>query len=126
MRATLRRSRGASWSASRRSCRRSAGASTPSSPRPQMPTELAVLNGARVTPRRRIPVGIVDRVLPESPAEQAGVMAGDSLLAVNSLVPRDIIDARLDAATSSVELDLERDGQRLVVTLTKDPDEDLG
>jgi putative radical SAM enzyme (TIGR03279 family) len=75
---------------------------------------------------RRRPVGIVSAVDPESPAGVAGVRPSDRLLAVNGLVPRDVIDVRLDAATDHVELDLERDGEPLLVELDKDPDEDLG
>ncbi len=61
-----------------------------------------------------------------SPSERAGVIAGDLLLAVNGLVPRDIIDVRTDAATPTVEVQLERAGKRFTIEVEKDPDEDLG
>ncbi len=54
------------------------------------------------------------------------MLAGDQLFAINGLVPRDIIDVRTDAASTQVELQLERAGTRLVLDVQKDPDEDLG
>ncbi len=70
--------------------------------------------------------GAVIAVDVDSPAERAGLLAGDLLLAINGLVPRDIIDVRADAATPTVELQLERAGKRLTIKVDKDPDEDLG
>src|SRR3989442_1179272 len=69
---------------------------------------------------------LVRAVVPGSCAEQAGIRPGDRLLAVNGLVPRDIIDVRMDGAGARIEVDLERDGARLVLGVEKDPDEDLG
>jgi putative radical SAM enzyme (TIGR03279 family) len=81
-------------------------------------------------PRRSQPVraegGLVVDVLADTPAALADVRAGDRLLAVNGYVPRDVIDVRLDAAVGRVELDVLRDGDRLVVDLEKEPDEDRG
>src|SRR5439155_26546651 len=70
--------------------------------------------------------GLVVETLPDTPAAAAGLRAGDRVLAVNGAVPRDVIDVRLDAATSHVELDVEREGSRLLIRLDKDPDADLG
>ena len=60
--------------------------------------------------------GVVERVTPGSPADVAGVLPGDGLLAVNGLAPRDVIDVRLDASTAQVVLDLERHRSRLTTT----------
>lgn len=76
--------------------------------------------------QRRVTYGLVTQVSPSSPADLAGLRAGDRLLAVNGAVPRDIIDVRLDSAGPRVELDVERGSKRLVISLEKDPDEDLG
>lgn len=70
--------------------------------------------------------GIVAGLLPGGPAESAGLQPADRVLAINGVVPRDVIDLRLDAATSHVEMDVERDGSRFVLTIDKEPDEDLG
>jgi putative radical SAM enzyme (TIGR03279 family) len=51
---------------------------------------------------------------------------GDRVLAVNGLVPRDVVDVRLDAAGPQVEIDVEREGSRLLLVVEKDWDEDLG
>lgn len=73
-----------------------------------------------------IPVGVIHAVAPRGPAARAGILAGDRLLAVNGLVPRDIIDAQMDSAVLSVEMDVDRGGSRLMVSVEKDPDEALG
>jgi putative radical SAM enzyme (TIGR03279 family) len=65
-------------------------------------------------------------VTPDGVAARAGVQPGDQLVAINGLVPRDIIDVRLDAATDRVELDLLRCDVPIVLAADKDPDEDLG
>src|SRR5438270_10602428 len=72
------------------------------------------------------PWGVVASISPGSIAETAGLQPGDHLLAINGFVPRDVIDVRLDASTNAVELDIERQGRRLVLRAEKDPDADLG
>lgn len=69
---------------------------------------------------------VVVSVEVDSPAARAGLRPGDRLVVVNGLVPRDIIDVRLDSATERVDLVVERAGQRLRIEVQKDPDEDLG
>ena len=64
--------------------------------------------------------------IPGGPAATAGLGPADVVLAVNGIVPRDVIDVRLDAAVPHVELDVERAGAKLVLTIEKEPDEDLG
>ncbi len=70
--------------------------------------------------------GLVVRVGPHTPAADADVRPGDRMLAINGVVPRDVIDVRLDSAEAHLEIDVERDGLRLVLKLDKEPDEDLG
>ena len=67
----------------------------------------------------------VERVRRGSPAAVASVRAGDRLLAVDGLVPRDAIDLGFSAAFQ-MSLLLERDGKRFVVTADGDPDADFG
>ncbi|MPZ14005.1 MAG: DUF512 domain-containing protein [Chloroflexi bacterium] len=71
-------------------------------------------------------VGHVDGLVPGGPAARGGVQPGDELLAVNGLVPRDIVDVRLDGGGPRVELDLRRNGKNVILTIEKRPDEDLG
>ena len=70
--------------------------------------------------------GLVRTLVPGGPAETAGLEPGDVVLAINGVVPRDVIDVRLDAAVAHVDLDVERAGDRLVLAVDKEPDEDLG
>jgi putative radical SAM enzyme (TIGR03279 family) len=70
--------------------------------------------------------GIVRSLIPGGPAEGAGLEPADRVLAINGVVPRDVIDVRLDTALSHVEIDLERAGSRFAVVIDKEPDEDLG
>lgn len=70
--------------------------------------------------------GLVVDILAGAPGERAGLRPGDRVLAINGVVPRDVIDVRLDAATSHVEIDAERAGSRVVLAVDKDADEDLG
>lgn len=70
--------------------------------------------------------GLVASVMASAPAADAGVRSGDRVLAINGVVPRDVVDVRLDSAAPHLEIDVERDGSRLVISLDKEPDEDLG
>jgi putative radical SAM enzyme (TIGR03279 family) len=69
---------------------------------------------------------VVVAVDPDSAAERAGVLAGDRLLAINDLVPRDVIDVRADSATRQLKLHLDRGGNRVMLEIEKEEDEDLG
>src|SRR5262249_14994329 len=91
------------------------------------PDLTALVDGARpVADQAKVPKGEVARVFDDSPAASAGILPGDLILAINGLVPRDIVDVRLDAAASTVSLDVERRGKRVSVDIKKEPDEDLG
>jgi putative radical SAM enzyme (TIGR03279 family) len=70
--------------------------------------------------------GLVSGVLAGTPAARAGLQSGDRVLAINGTVPRDVIDVRLDAATPHVEIDVRRNGPRVLVSVDKEADEDLG
>jgi len=70
--------------------------------------------------------GVIARVRRGSPAARAGARAGDELLAVNGLRPRDSIDlAELATGTTAV-LTLLRGEQALTIRTTRAPGEDLG
>src|SRR5581483_8298155 len=125
---TPRRCRDALWSASRPCSRWIDGAYMDRVETSSMHRRVASADVTQpIGPRRaRLPHGDVIRVLLDGPAAVAGLRAGDRVLAVNGLVPRDIIDVRLDATSEHVELDVERNGERIVIAVDKRVDEDLG
>jgi putative radical SAM enzyme (TIGR03279 family) len=80
-------------------------------------------------PQRVVPAragGEIARVAPGSPAARAGLHAGEWLLAINGLVPRDTIDYSFETQTDRLALLVERGGHRRVVSIAKAPDEALG
>ena len=82
-----------------------------------------------IQPARGVPEvfgGEVASVAPASPAARAGLRAGDRLLAINGLVPRDVIDYSYETIGGDLELALERDGQLLRLRVRKEPDRELG
>lgn len=83
----------------------------------------------RLEPTRQVaprPGGEIARVVPDSPAELAGLRPGDWLVAINGLVTRDIIDYAYDTSAPELELVVERGGRRERVAIVKEPDEELG
>jgi putative radical SAM enzyme (TIGR03279 family) len=69
---------------------------------------------------------MVDVVAPGSPAEQAGLCAGDEIVALNGEAPRDIIRYRLLADEAQVSLDVLRGGLALELEVEKDEGVPLG
>ena len=68
----------------------------------------------------------VTLVAPGSPAEQAGVRAGDEVLRLNGQVPRDIIEWRFLVDEADVELDIRRGNVELSIEVSKHDGEPLG
>ncbi len=65
-------------------------------------------------------------VTPGSPADAAGVVAGDGLALINGEVPRDVIQYQLLIDGPSVDLDLDRGGVVRSVSVDKGDGEPLG
>jgi putative radical SAM enzyme (TIGR03279 family) len=61
-----------------------------------------------------------------SPADLAGVQAGDEVLRVNGQIPRDVIEWRLGVDEPEVELELRRGGLELTLDIVKAAGEPLG
>ncbi len=72
-------------------------------------------------------VGLISGVRKNSLAEQAGIMPGDKLLAVDGVQVKDIIELSFYTSDYAVDLDLENpQGVRRSVHIDKYPDEDIG
>jgi putative radical SAM enzyme (TIGR03279 family) len=73
-----------------------------------------------------MPPARVLSVAPGSPADRAGVCAGDELVTLNGEALRDVIRYQLQADEPDVELELARNGDAQAVTIAKGPGEPLG
>jgi putative radical SAM enzyme (TIGR03279 family) len=69
---------------------------------------------------------IVVSVAAHSPAELAGVRAGDEIVRINGEIPRDIIEWQMAADEAEVELDVQRGGLDLAFSIEKRAGESLG
>jgi putative radical SAM enzyme (TIGR03279 family) len=65
-------------------------------------------------------------VAPGSPAEHAGILAGDEVLRLNGQVPRDIIEWRFLVDEAELELEVRRGNVELNIEVTKHDGEPLG
>ncbi len=65
-------------------------------------------------------------VTPGSPAEAAGVLAGDGLAAINGEMPRDVIQYQLLIDGPTVDLDLDRGGVVRSISIDKSDGQPLG
>ncbi len=76
--------------------------------------------------RRANTGGIVQAVRPGSLAEDAGLRAGDRIVAINGRTLRDAVDFQFHAADETLDIAIVRDGEAAAVAVEKHPDEDLG
>ena len=65
-------------------------------------------------------------VAPGSAAQRAGVAVGDIVVAINGLVPRDVIEWRFAADDAEVVLEVQRGGLELTLEVAKQAGEPLG
>ncbi len=68
----------------------------------------------------------IERVLPRSRAERAGVLAGDMLISINKKQINDVLDYRFYLAEKSVVLLIERDGKQKKFKIKKQEYDDIG
>ena len=69
----------------------------------------------------------ISRVLPDSIAAEIGFDAGDAIVAINGIQPRDLIDYQFLCADEFLELEvLDEKGKTHQVEIEKDYDQDLG
>lgn len=69
---------------------------------------------------------VVVSVAPGSAAERAGLSAGDEVVTINGIVPRDIIEWRFAADEPEVEIELLRGGLQSSIEISKRAGEPLG
>ncbi|HEX5572287.1 MAG TPA: DUF512 domain-containing protein, partial [Ktedonobacterales bacterium] len=70
--------------------------------------------------------GWVREVVPESPADLAGVQPGDLLTAINGQPVRDLVDYQFYASEEALTLGIERNGRAVETLVEKASDESLG
>ncbi len=70
--------------------------------------------------------GWVREVVPESPADRAGIQPGDLIRTINGNIIRDLVDYRFYAADEELTLGFERQQNQQEVRVTKSIDENLG
>ena len=61
-----------------------------------------------------------------SPASRAGLAPGDQIVSINGQVPRDVIQYRLLADEAEVDLEVDRGGLQLSITVSKEAGQTLG
>ena len=70
--------------------------------------------------------GWVREVVPESPADLAGLQPGDLLRTINGKPVRDLVDYQFYASEEELLLGVERNGRAIDVLLAKDTDDEAG
>lgn len=68
----------------------------------------------------------ITSVLPLSLSEKAGIACGDLLVSINGHAIRDVLDYRFRLAERNVEIEVERQGERLKFNISKDEYGDIG
>ena len=70
--------------------------------------------------------GWVREVIPESPADLAGIQSGDLLKAINNNPVRDLVDYQFYASEEELLLGIERNGRTIEIIVAKDADQEMG
>ena len=70
--------------------------------------------------------GWVHEVVPESPADLAGLQSGDLLETINGNQVRDLVDYQFYASEEELHLGVMRNGRAIEVLVAKDTDQELG
>ena len=70
--------------------------------------------------------GWVREVVPESPADLAGLRSGDLVKTINGHMVRDLVDYQFHAAEDELLLGIERNGREREVLVAKGADEEMG
>jgi len=69
----------------------------------------------------------ISRIIPDSIAAEMGFEIGDSIVTINGIIPRDLIDYQFLCADEFLELEIvDKWGKKHLLEIEKDYDEDLG
>ena len=68
----------------------------------------------------------ITAIIPSSLAEKAGICAGDILVSINGHYIRDVLDYRFRLTEKQVEIECERNGEKLKFNISKDEYGDIG
>ena len=68
----------------------------------------------------------ITSVTPHSRAERHGIVAGDTLISINSREVTDVLDYRFFLTATEVRLELTREGEPFEVTIRKREYDDIG
>ena len=68
----------------------------------------------------------ITRIIPGSPADRAGICAGEQLVSINDHSVRDVLDYMFYAAETALTLVIEHDGKRRNIRIEKDEYDDIG
>jgi putative radical SAM enzyme (TIGR03279 family) len=70
--------------------------------------------------------GWIHEIVPDSPADLAGLQPGDALRTINGRFIRDVVDYRFYQADEELLIEVDRQGKPVLLRVSKDPDEDMG
>ena len=70
--------------------------------------------------------GRIETVEPGSPAALAGLLPGDFLVAINGEPVKDVVGVQFHGAAEEVEVEVQREGQPVRLTVVKEIDQDMG
>jgi putative radical SAM enzyme (TIGR03279 family) len=79
-----------------------------------------------VTQRRRADRAVIEKIEDGSAAERAGLRLGDVLLSLNGTAALDIVDYHFYTAGENVVVEIEREGEKLQLSVDKAYDENIG
>lgn len=69
---------------------------------------------------------VIKKVIPDSPAAEAGIQPGDILISINQQPIRDFLDYRFFSSEELLKVEIYRSGMRKIILLQKLPDKDAG
>ena len=69
---------------------------------------------------------VISSVEKNSPAEKAGIVQGESLVSINGNAIKDVLDYRFYMTDRKLDIEIEKDGEKRTVSVSKEEYQDLG